>query len=183
MPGLFYVIRLTIFYTFTDIPGLQEAVGPLEVLGPPGLYLMAPKMAPGVQDPRGRLDHHRARGPRSAEDPHQALEVPQTSGSDSKAVPRVQGHPQGAEAVGVRLTGAEEGAAAGSTAPGAQVVLGLLWGWNLADKGLGSWAKDLGSKDQWEAHHNKALHNKAHHRWGFKDQGNPTQLQRGKRNP
>ena len=72
------------------------------------------------------------------EDPRRALEVPQTSGSDSKAVPRVQGHPQGAEAVGVRLTGAEKGAAAGSTAPGAQVVLGLLWGWNLADKGLGS---------------------------------------------
>ena len=113
-------------------------MGHLEVLGPPGLYLMAPKMAPGVQDPLGRLDHPRARGPRSAEDPHRALEVPQTSGSDSKAVPRVQGHPQGAEAVGVRLTGAEEGAAAGSTAPGAQVVPGLLWGWNLADKGLGS---------------------------------------------
>ena len=168
-------------HTVSDILGLPEAVGHLEVLGPPGLYLMAPKMAPGVQDPPGLLDHHRARGPHLAEDPRRALEVPQTSGSDSKAVPRVQGHPQGAEAVGVRQTGAEEGA--GSTAPGAQVVPGLLWGWNLADKGLGSWARDLGSKDQWEAHHIKALHNKAHHRWGFKDQGNPTQLQRGKRRP
>ena len=70
------------------------------------------------------------------EDPRRALEVPQTSGSDLKVVPRVQGHPQGAEAVGARQTGAEEGA--GSTAPGDQVAPGLLWGWNLADKGLGS---------------------------------------------
>ena len=124
-------------------------MAPQEVLGQPGPYLMALKMAPEVRDPLGRLDHHRARGPRSAEDHlrardlhsvedhHPALEVHLTSGSDSKVVPKVPGHPQEAEAVGVPRIGAEEGAV-GSMAPGAQVVPGLLWGWTLVDKVLGS---------------------------------------------